>query len=107
MPPEGRLPGYREGRGHGEFVGGVRGWVEGKEGRLGGMGVEEGAEWLKEGLVREAEGKGWRVQEVQMEDVEGYLSIKHDQSTKVIDWDVETQRIEREAEQKAAQPQRA
>ena len=99
MPPEGRQPGYREGRSHGEFVGGLGEWVDGGVGR--GMGVEEGAEWMREGLVRQVEGKGWTVKEVGMDEVEGYLSMKHDKSTKIIDWDEELERIDREAKQKA------
>jgi lipoate-protein ligase A len=92
MPPKERQPGYREGRGHGEFVGGLAEWMKGVSG------VEEGVEWMKEGLVREMEGRGWTVKEVGMDAVEGYLDTRHDRVTKVIDWDEEMERINREAQ---------
>ena len=65
-------------------------------------GVEQGAEWLGQGLIKVAEGKGWTVRQVEMRDVEGYLDVKHDHVLKVLDWDEELARIDREKELKAA-----
>lgn len=93
MPPTARRPVYREDRSHSEFVTSVAEW-------MGGGGSEGGMEGvvgrLSDGLVGEFDRQGWDVVEETETEARQWMDGKYDRVLKVIDWDEEMARIERE-----------
>ena len=102
MPPTARRPAYRADRAHSEFVTGVAEWLGVGEGEMEGV-----VDRLGEGLVGELEREGWDV--VQETEVEAskWMDGKYDRVLRVIDWDEEMARIEREQVGKLAKERAA
>ena len=97
MPPTSRRPAYRADRPHSEFVTSVAEWMGAGEGEI--MSVVDG---LGEGLVGELERQGWEVVKESEVEARQWMAGKYDRVLKLIDWDQEMARIEREQADKLA-----
>ena len=106
MPPTTRRPAYRADRPHTQFVTSIADWMGGQ----GGGGVESVVGRVVDGLVGVLEGEGWEVVVEDVEEARKWMDGgrgKYDKVLKVIDWDEEMARIEREQAENSAKERSA
>ena len=108
MPPTARRPAYRADRPHTDFVTSIAHWL-GEPDRAGAEGMEGVVERIGSGLVGVLESEGWDVVEEEENVARQWMESgkKYDRVLKVLDWDEELARIEREQAEKAAKERSA